>query len=305
MDWDKLRVFHAVADAGSLTHAGDQLRLSQSAISRQIRGLEEQLGATLFHRHARGLLLTEQGELLYKATFDISRRLTQAAAQIQDSKEEVFGDLRITTTAGFGTSWLASRLPALFEAHPDLSVSLILTEDSLDLGMREADVAIRFGEPTQADLIRRPLMQVQMRLYACVDYLKKHGQIEKAEDLTDHRLISFSPDAPQPEESRIWVASKYQPERSSHVTMNSYFGVLKAARAGLGVAALPDYVTHDYPEIVNVLPEDASPPFTIYFCYPEELRRSQRVLAFRDFLLGELARFTAETSPKPSLAASA
>ncbi|MEM6620922.1 MAG: LysR family transcriptional regulator [Pseudomonadota bacterium] len=305
MDWDKLRVFHAVADAGSLTHAGDQLRLSQSAISRQIRGLEEQLGATLFHRHARGLLLTEQGELLYKATFDISRRLTQAEAQIQDSKEEVFGDLRITTTAGFGTSWLAARLSSLFDAHPELSVSLVLTEDTLDLGMREADVAIRFGEPTQADLIRRPLMQVQMRLYATHEFLAENGPLETAEDLVRHRFISFSPDAPQPEESRRWVNSKFSPDRRSHLTMNSYFGVLKAARAGLGVAALPDYVTHDYPEIVNVLPEDTSPPFTIFFCYPEELRRSQRVLAFRDFLLTEVARFNAGTAPRPSLAASA
>ena len=84
MDWDKLRVFHAVASAGSLTHAGDELHLSQSAISRQVRGLEEQLNAILFHRHARGLLLTEQGELLYEATEEMSKRLT--AAVIWDSR---------------------------------------------------------------------------------------------------------------------------------------------------------------------------------------------------------------------------
>ena len=262
MDWDKLRVFHAVADAGSLTHAGDQLHLSQSAISRQIRGLEEQLGATLFHRHARGLLLTEQGELLYQATYEMSKRLTQAAAQIKDSKDEVFGDLRVTTTAGFGTSWLAPRLPALFEAHPDLSVNLILTESTLDLGMREADVAIRLGEPTQADLIRRPLMPIYMRLYASRDYIAENGAPTDAEDLISRRFISFSPDAPQPEESRKWLASKFTVERNSHLTMNSYFGVLNAAISGIGIAALPDYVTRGYPELVNVLPEDTSPSFT-------------------------------------------
>ena len=294
MDWDKLRVFHAVADAGSLTHAGDQLHLSQSAISRQIRGLEEQLGATLFHRHARGLLLTEQGELLYQATFEMTKRLTQAAAKIKDLKDEVFGDLRITTTAGFGTSWLAPRLPALFAAHPDLSVNLILTEGTLDLGMREADVAIRFGEPTQADVIRRPLMDTRMRLYASRDYLDRVGAPETADDLLTHRFISFSPDAPQPEASRIWVSSKFSSRRKSHLTMNSYFGVLKVAIAGLGVAALPDYITRGYPELVNVMPEDTSPSFTIYFCYPRELRHSQRVQAFRDFLLGEVAIFNRE-----------
>lgn len=305
MDWDKLRVFHAVADAGSLTHAGDQLHLSQSAISRQIRGLEEQLAATLFHRHARGLLLTEQGELLYAATWEMTKRLTQAAAQIKDSKEEVFGDLRVTTTAGFGTSWLAPRLPSLFEAHPDLSVSLNLTESTLDLGMREADVAIRFGEPTQADLIRRPLMQVTMRLYASKDYIAEFGKPETEADLIARRFISFSPDAPQPEESRVWVSSKFSADRNSHLTMNSYFGVLKAAIAGLGIAALPDYVTRGYPELVNVMPDDTSPAFTVFFCYPEEMRRSQRVLAFRDFLLEQVEIFNQEEKTKRSLAASA
>lgn len=304
MDWDKLRVFHAVADAGSLTHAGDQLRLSQSAISRQIRGLEEQLGATLFHRHARGLLLTEQGELLYGATFEMSKRLHHAAAQIKDSKEEVFGDLRVTTTAGFGTSWLAQRLPALFDTHPDLSVKLILTEETLDLGMREADVAIRFGEPTQADVIRRPLMPVKMRLYASRDYIDQWGAPEDDADLVARRFVSFSSDAPQPEESRVWVASKFSAERRSHLTMNSYFGVLKACLVGVGIAALPDYVTKGYPELVNVLPQDTSPAFTVFFCYPEELRRSQRVLAFRDFLLGQVAEVAA-TDGAPSLAVSA
>ncbi len=302
MDWDKLRVFHAVADAGSLTHAGDELRLSQSAISRQIRGLEEQLGATLFHRHARGLLLTEQGELLYNATCEMTKRLTQAAAQIRDSKDEVFGDLRVTTTAGFGTSWLAPRLPTLFDAHPDLSVNLVLTENMLDLGMREADVAIRFGDPTQADLIRRPLMEIRMRLYASEDYIAKCGAPKDEADLIKCRFISFSPSAPQPQASRVWVHSKFSAQRQSHLTMNSYFGVLKAAVAGLGIAALPDYVTRGYPELVNVLPHDTSPSFTVYFCYPQELRRSRRVLAFRDWLLAEVELFNrgAELPPRDS-----
>lgn len=294
MDWDKLRVFHAVADAGSLTRAGDELRLSQSAISRQVRGLEEQLGATLFHRHARGLLLTEQGELLYGATSEMVKRIGQASAQIRDSKEEVLGDLRVTTTAGFGTSWLAPRLPSLFDAHPDLNVSLILTETALDLSMREADVAIRFGDPTQADLVRRPLMEVRMRLYASREYIARMSEPHDEADLLERRFISFSPTAPQPDASRIWVQSKFSTERRSHLTMNSYFGILRAAQAGLGVAALPDYVTRGYPELVNVMPHDTSPSFTAFFCYPQELRHSQRIIAFRDFLISEVERFNRE-----------
>ena len=136
MDWDKLRIFHAVADAGSLTAAGEKLYLSQSAVSRQIRALEEALNATLFHRHARGLILTEQGELLFDATKSMNKRLEAAAARIRDSDEEVFGDLKVTTTIGFGSLWLAPRLAKLYEKYPDLRIDLMLEERVLDLPMR-------------------------------------------------------------------------------------------------------------------------------------------------------------------------
>ncbi|MFT4962401.1 MAG: DNA-binding transcriptional LysR family regulator, partial [Paracoccaceae bacterium] len=188
MDWDKLRIFHAVADAGSLTHAGDKLHLSQSAVSRQVRALEESLDATLFHRHARGLILTEQGELLFDATNAMAKRLDSAAARIRDSDDEVFGDLRITTTFGFGTLWLAPRLPKLFEKYPDLNIDLMLEERVLDLPMREADVAIRMKEPSQADLIRKKLMSIQMQLYATRDYLTKMGAPTEISGISEHRL---------------------------------------------------------------------------------------------------------------------
>jgi DNA-binding transcriptional LysR family regulator len=305
MDWDKLRVFHAVADAGSLTHAGEQLRLSQSAISRQIRGLEEQLQSTLFHRHARGLLLTEQGELLYEATLSMNKRINAAAARIRDSKEEIRGDLRVTATAGFGTLWLAPRLHKLFEANPNLSVDLILTEAILDLPMREADVAIRLSNPQQADVIRRPLMDVTMRLYASKKYIEQTGLPKNVEELEQRRVISFSPKAPQPHEAADWLKQHIHPQRHTHLMINSYFGVLKAAINGLGVAALPDYITRDYPDLVNILPEQTSPPFPVYFVYPEELRRSRRVMAFRDFMVSEVEIFKRDGKVKPRVAPSA
>ena len=305
MDWDKLRVFHAVADAGSLTHAGEQLELSQSAISRQIRGLEEQLQTTLFHRHARGLLLTEQGELLYEATLSMTKRLNVAAARIRDLKDNVHGDLRVTSTAGFGALWLAPRLHRLFEAHPDLSVNMILTEAILDLPMREADVAIRMTVPQQADLIRRPLMDVRLRLYASEDYIRQAGAPQSANDLAAHRVISFNPTASHPPEAAGWLKNDVHPNLSTHLTINSYFGVMKAALNGLGIAALPDYVTRDYPGLVNILPEVTSSPFPVYFVYPEELRRSQRVLAFRDFMISEVELFLRDQEAKSRVASDA
>jgi DNA-binding transcriptional LysR family regulator len=288
MDWDKLRIFHAVADAGSLTHAGETLGLSQSAVSRQVRALEEGLGATLFHRHARGLILTEQGELLFDATKAMSLRLDAAEARIRDSKEEVFGQLRVTTTTGFGSLWLAPRLPKLYERYPDLQIDLMLEERVLDLPMREADVAIRMKEPSQADLIRKWLMGVNMRLYATPDYLERAGVPETPEDLADHRLICMASKTTQVSAGSAFVQYLLTMHVESQLTVNNYFGVLQAVLNGLGIGVLPDYVTRDFTEIVRVLPEEESKEIPVFLAYPEELRKSKRIAAFRDFVTEEV-----------------
>jgi DNA-binding transcriptional LysR family regulator len=287
MDWDKLRVFHAVAEAGSLTHAGESLRLSQSAVSRQIRALEEALGATLFHRHARGLILTEQGELLFDATKEMQSRLVAAGARIRDSKDEVFGELRVTTTVGFGAMWLTPRLGRFFDLYPDLSVDLLATENVLDLPMREADVAIRMREPQQAELIRRPLFDVHMRFYASAGYIERHGAPQGADELRDHRMIGYSPNAQQPTPVGWWLNGQMAANRAT-LQMNNYFSMLQAVEAGLGVAALPDYLAVDHADLKVVVPSLHSPAFTVFFAYPEELRRSRRVEAFRDFVFAEV-----------------
>lgn len=289
MDWDKLRIFHAVADAGSLTAAGDTLHLSQSAVSRQIRALEQSLDTTLFHRHARGLILTEQGELLHDATSSMNRRLETAAARIRDSREEVFGELRVTTTTGFGTLWLVPRLPKLYEKYPDLKIDLMLEERVLDLPMREADLAIRMKEPSQADLVRKRLNTVRMRLYAMPDYLEEHGVPQKPDDLQDHRLISQNVRSQQASAGEMLIQSLTAMGTPSTLTVNNYFGVLQGVLHGLGIGVLPDYVIADFPEIVRVLPEIESAQIPVYLAYPEELRNSKRIVAFRDFVLEELA----------------
>lgn len=290
MDWDKLRIFHAVADAGSLTHAGEVLHLSQSAVSRQIRALEESLNTTLFRRHARGLLLTEQGELLFDATRTMTKRLDATAARIRDSENDVFGELRVTTTIGFGTLWLAPRLPRLFDQYPKLKIDLMLEERLLDLTMREADVAIRMKEPSQADLIRRRLMQTQIRFYATRSYLEKAGIPKNTDELANHRLITQSPSSPQVRAGAEFV----QPilgNQHSLLTLNNYFGILQAVIHNVGIGSLPDYVTADFPDLVNVLPEICSAPIPVYLAFVEELRHSKRVCAFRDFVLEELSHF--------------
>ncbi|MEM7724461.1 MAG: LysR family transcriptional regulator [Pseudomonadota bacterium] len=288
MDWDKLRIFHAVADAGSLTHAGDTLHLSQSAVSRQIRALEDSLNTTLFHRHARGLILTEQGELLFDATSAMSRRLDTAEARIRDSEEEVFGELRVTTTIGFGSLWLVPRLPKLYERYPDLKIDLMLEERVLDLPMREADVAIRMKEPSQADLIRRKLMSVRMRLYASPEYLDAVGRPESLHDLSRSRLICQNTSSFQVSAGATLVQHLLTHEIPSTLTVNNYFGVLQGVLSNLGIGVLPHYVIEDFPRLERVLPEVESAEVPVFLAYPEELRQSKRIAAFRDFVTEEI-----------------
>ena len=124
MDWDKLKVFHAAAEAGSFTHAGEQLGLSQSAVSRQVSALEQELAVSLFHRHARGLILTEQGDLLFRTAHDVFMKLEAARAKLTDSRERPNGDLRVTTTPGIGVHWLTPRLGEFVDLYPEIRVTL-------------------------------------------------------------------------------------------------------------------------------------------------------------------------------------
>ncbi|MGL6211841.1 MAG: LysR family transcriptional regulator [Paracoccaceae bacterium] len=291
MDWDKLRIFHAVADKGSLTHAGEVLHLSQSAVSRQIRALEESLAVTLFHRHARGLILTEPGELLFEATQAMVKRLDATAARIRDAEDEVFGELRVTTTTGFGTLWLAPRLARLYQKYPALKIDLMLEERVLDLPMREADVAIRMKEPSQADLIRRRLMNIRMRLYATPEYLETHGVPRSMDDFAQHRLICQHAGTAQVAAGANLVADLMAHDIPSTLTVNNYFGVLQGVLNHLGVGVLPDYITEDFPHLVRVLVDVESGEVPVFLAYPEELRHSKRVAAFRDFVTEEIFAF--------------
>ncbi|MEM1064265.1 MAG: LysR family transcriptional regulator [Pseudomonadota bacterium] len=291
MDWDKLRIFHAVADAGSLTHAGETLHLSQSAVSRQVRALEDSLNTTLFHRHARGLILTEQGELLFDATTAMLRRLDTAEARIRDSEEEVFGELRVTTTTGFGSLWLVPRLPKLYERYPELKIDLMLEERVLDLPMREADVAIRMKEPSQADLIRRKLMSVRMRLYASPAYIRANGRPETMADLSRFRLICQNTSSFQVSAGATLVQQLFTQNLPSTLTVNNYFGVLQGVLSDLGIGVLPDYVIEDFPQFERVLPEIESGEVPVFLAYPEELRQSKRIAAFRDFVTEEIISY--------------
>jgi DNA-binding transcriptional LysR family regulator len=288
-DWDKLRIFHAVAEAGSFTHAGHDLGLSQSAVSRQISALEADLAVALFHRHARGLILTEQGEMLYRTAHDVFTKLANARARLTDSRDKPSGDLRVSTTVGLGTIWLTPRLREFTELFPQIKVELLLTDEELDLSMREADVAIRLRRPTQADLIQRKLFTVHNHAYASPEYVQENGLPQSLADLDKHKILAFGP-VPSFLDDLSWlekIGREASDPRPSTFRINSIYGLRRAVESGLGIAVLPDYIVGDESSLIRVPLEEEGPAIDTYFVYPEEMRNSKRIAVFRDFVVSK------------------
>lgn len=291
MDWDRLRVFQTVAQVQSLTKAGEVLNLSQSAVSRQVSTLEDQLGVTLFHRHARGLLLTEQGEILYRTVVEIGHKLKATETALLDSRERPRGPLTVTAPVALGTMWLVPELNEFMELYPEITINLIVTDKELDLAMREADCAIRMSESRNPDLIQRKITTIHSDLYASNDYLRRFGVPKRAEDLKNHRLIAYGDETAPPFEDVDWILSvgakeeKWKPIS----TINSLFGILQAVECGMGIAGLPDYMTRKSKQVSALLKDVQGPPVDVYFVYPSELRSSKRISVFRDFLVRKVA----------------
>lgn len=295
MDWDKLRIFHAAAQAGSFTHAGDALNMSQSAVSRQVSALEADLGVPLFHRHARGLLLTEQGELLYRTAREVLLKLEAVQTRLTDTKEKPSGTLRVTTTVGLGSTWLTSRLNEFVDLYPEVELRLIFDDDELDLGMREADVAIRLRKPTQPDLIQRKLFTVHFHLYAAPSYIQRFGTPNSIEELDNHRIVSYGEQAPMYLRDMNWLETAGLPsgqKRRCVLRINNVVAIKRAVQRGVGIALLPDYLIEEDSGLMQILPGAHVPTFDTYFVYPSELKNTARIAAFRDFLLTNAERWT-------------
>jgi len=290
LDWDKLKIFHAAADAGSFTHAGDSLRMSQSAVSRQVSALERELSVPLFHRHARGLVLTEQGELLYRTATEVMNKLQTAETLLSDATTKPAGDLLVTAPVGLGTVWITQRLREFMDLYPDIRIELNLADEQVDIAMRAADVAIWTREPDNADLIRRPLTTMKVRAYASTKYVRTHGAPRTIDDLSRHRIISYS-GVPAHHLSIIrWLETAGLgggEERAPVLRVNSVIAIKYAIRSGIGIGMLPEYLTEEEKDLVPLLNDVELPQMPMLFVYPEELKTSKKVHVLRDFLVAK------------------
>lgn len=293
MDWDKLKTFHYSAELGSLTAAAEKLGISQSAVSRQIAALEEQIGVPLFQRHARGLLLNGPGKALWDLTRDMAQTAASAERTLKDAREKVMGDLSVTAPIAFGSVWLAPRLVHFMDQYPELKLQLLLDDREYDLLKLEAECAVRLWAATHQDLIQRKILSVHVSLYAAPSYIERHGAPRKLEDLDNHRVVAFqAAGTASPMRELDWAIRAGRDDdkpRTPLLEINNVYGMQRAVESGLGIASLPDYMARGNKNLVKVLPESDGPSFDVYFIYPGDLRRSKRIVAFRDFLLQQAA----------------
>lgn len=294
IDWRRLHTFLTVAEAGSFTRAGRELNLSQSAVSRQVSLLEETLSTSLFHRNSRGLVLTEAGEDFYETIRAMANKLAMGVARINERQEKPEGPLKITTSVAFGSSWLTSRMNLFHQLYPDISVSLLLVDNlELDLSLRQADCALRFARQTQLNLVQRYLMKIHYRVFASRDYLDAHGTPETLDDLAKHELIVYGDEVPAPVDHINWLLTMDMPEgetREPALRVNSVYGIYRAVESGLGIAALPYYMSERSPNLIEILPKLKGPAIEVFFVYPEELRHSRRIQVVRDFLVEQVKK---------------
>ncbi len=294
MDWDKLKIFHAVAEAGSFTSATVILNLSQSAISRQIQSLEEDLKVKLFERHARGLTLTENGEYVYKTAHEVISKLKEVETSLGDQKNKPTGKIIITTVRSFGTHWLTPRIQEFMQLHPEMEVELIFDDKELDLSTRQADIGIFMRRPKQLNYIQKKLMDINYHIYGSNTYLEKYGMPKSIADLNKHKFISFGKGTPSPVYNPDWalkIGMKDSKKRKSIMKVNSVMGLLLAVESGVGLAALPDYLVFQSKNLIKVLPKVEGPITEAHFVYPQSLKNVARVQAFRNFLYSKISEW--------------
>ena len=292
MDWDKLKIFHAVAEAGSFTNATTVLNISQSAISRQIQSLEQDLKVQLFERHARGLTLTENGEYVYKTAHEVISKLKEVETSLGDQKNKPSGKLTITTVRSFGTHWLTPRIQEFMNLNPEIELELIFDDKELDLSTRQADIGIFMRRPKQLNYIQRKLVDINYHIYGSTKYLEKYGIPKTTNDLNNHRFISFGKGAPSPVFNPDWalkLGNKDNKKRKPIMKVNSVMGLLLAVESGVGLAALPDYLVSQSQNVIKVLSKSEGPITEAHFVYPQSLKNVARVQAFRNFLYSKLS----------------
>ncbi|WP_422364980.1 LysR family transcriptional regulator [Pelagibius sp.] len=286
-DWDDYRYFLAVAESGSLSAAARLLGVAQPTVGRRIAQLEERIQARLFDRLNQGYQLTATGRRAVEAAARMQRDAFNIERLVEGADTALAGRVGIATAEGLGTFWVSPRLAALQRAYPAIEVELLTGVSAHDLLRREADIALRIGNPRSDQLIGRRIGQVHCGLYASIAYLSAHGKPETPGDLADHHIIESVRETADLRQARRLRSLA----RDAKVALrcNSIIVQLAALRNGVGIMALPHYMAREDNRLVQLLPESFDVPIDLWLLSHRDLRRTARIRAVLDFIIAEAA----------------
>lgn len=315
MNWDDLRFFLAVAGAGSLSGAGQQLGVNTTTVLRRVASLEADLGARLFERERTGYRLTAAGEKLVEALEPVDRRLSALPRDFAAAGEGNEGTVCLAASDILASHIIAPELMGFRDAHPGLELELVTDPRVGGLGaaprignpLKDVDVALRVARPTQGDMLMRKLGEMAYGLYAAPAYLEAHGLPEQMSDLASHDMIGF-PRAEMPLGPVWWMS---RAEKSSRVAFrsSSLAARAEAARLGFGLTALPCILGDQQAELVRVFGPDQLGSLELWLMTRNDLAQLAHVRAVMEFLVEAVKRHRArleghsreitELPPKP------
>ena len=221
--------------------------------------------------------------------------MREVETSLGDKKNKPSGKLTVTTVVSFGTTWLTPRIQEFMQLNPEIEVELIFDDKELDLSTRQADIGIFMRRPKQLNYIQKKLIDINYHIYGSPKYLEKNGYPKSVSDLNNHKFISFGRGAPSPVFNPDWALKlglkDGAKKRKTAMRVNSVYGLLLAVQSGVGLAALPDYITINHPNIVKILPKIEGPITEAHFVYPQSLKNVARVQAFRNFLYSKISEW--------------
>jgi len=287
-DWNDLRSFLAIAREGSLQGAARALGVNHSTVFRRLNALEARLGVRLFDRSPRGYGLTAAGEQMVRSAERVEDEILGLERRLLGGDVRLAGSLRVTTTDTLVHGVLGPHLRAFQAAYPGIELELITGNAFFDLSKREADVALRPSRHPGDAMVGRRLAALAVALYAARDYLAARGRPASPDELADHALITGDVSLAHLPATR-WLA-RHVPTAGSVLRCNSWLSQLAAARAGLGLAALPCFLGDRAPELVRVLPPDPALAGELWLLTHPDLRRTARVRAFMETIARGIRR---------------
>lgn len=298
MEWDRLKTFYHVAQVLSFTRAAEMINITQSAVSRQIRSIEDQLKCSLFVRAKGGLILTQEGQILLDCVRNMYNNAEQARTLIQDSDKEPQGLIKIAATTGFFTGYFADLIPDFLKMYPLIELSIEARNHAPDWNILEFDISFSPLVQDRFNLVAHHMLNNQVALFASPEYLAQYGTPQTLEDLDNHRLIAYGIDSNHPFHKMNWhlyAGVKHGQVRRPYLQINSPEARVQMAAAGLGICTISEeHPGIDKMGVVKVLEKFQMPHVHTYMMYPQHLRNSPRIVAFRNYFVTKFKGIYAE-----------